>query len=150
LRFYLGVCQKYRFPETERKSLDYFPRKSQGKKQTSVQQQQASHAVQFIVNSLNAVTQVTIPPLPMGIMASGTDTAEYKQPASHQNNTSKISSDIGPMLQTPEKPTKATFQSPQSEKPATGISCGEEYSRLANEIQVRHYSPKTLKTYTVG
>jgi hypothetical protein len=64
LRFYLGVCQKYRFPETERKSLDYFLRKLQGKKQTGVQRQQASHAVQFIVNSFNAVTQVTIPPYP--------------------------------------------------------------------------------------
>jgi len=32
-------------------------------------------------------------------------------------------------------------------KTLTGMSWKEEYTRLANEIQVRHYSPKTLKTY---
>jgi hypothetical protein len=47
LRFYLDFCQKYRFPETERKSLDYFLLKLQEKKQTDVQQQQASHAITF-------------------------------------------------------------------------------------------------------
>lgn len=31
---------------------------------------------------------------------------------------------------------------------STGASWKAEYARLANEIQVRHYSPKTLKTYT--
>jgi len=46
LRFFLDFCQKYRFPETERKSQDYFLRKLQGKKQINVQQQQqASHAI---------------------------------------------------------------------------------------------------------
>ena len=45
LRFYLDFCRKYRFPETERKSLDYFLLKLQGKKQNDVQQQQASHAI---------------------------------------------------------------------------------------------------------
>ncbi|MEI6260282.1 MAG: phage integrase N-terminal SAM-like domain-containing protein [Deltaproteobacteria bacterium] len=103
----------------------------------------------FIMNSLNAVTQIAItPPLPLEVIAPRMNTAEYKQPASHQNNASKTSSDIAQMLQTPEKPTKTTFQPPKSEKPATGMSWSEEYSRLANEIQVRHYSPKTLKTYT--
>ena len=33
------------------------------------------------------------------------------------------------------------------EKPPTGMSWVEEYTRLSNEIQVRHYSPKSLKTY---
>lgn len=41
----LDSCRKYRFPETERKSLNYFLLKLQGKKQNDVQQQQASHAI---------------------------------------------------------------------------------------------------------
>jgi hypothetical protein len=41
----LDSCRKYRFPETERKSLGYFLLKLQGKKQNDVQQQQASHAI---------------------------------------------------------------------------------------------------------
>ncbi len=149
LRFYLDFCQKYRFPETERKSLDYFLLKLQEKKQTDVQQQQASHAITFYYELVKCRdTNSDEPPLPPEVIAPSMDTAEYEQPASHQNNASKTSSDIGQILQTPAKPTKATFQPPQSEKPATGMSWRDEYSRLANEIQVRHYSPKTLKTYT--
>ncbi|MCX5883889.1 MAG: integron integrase [Deltaproteobacteria bacterium] len=34
-------------------------------------------------------------------------------------------------------------------KSAMGMSWREGYNRLSNEIQVRHYSPKTLKTYTL-
>ena len=36
-----------------------------------------------------------------------------------------------------------------TEKPVTGMSWREEYTRLTNEIQVRHYSILTLKTYTL-
>jgi len=45
LRFYLDFCRKYRFRETERKSLDQFLLKLKGKKQTDAQQKQASHAI---------------------------------------------------------------------------------------------------------
>jgi site-specific recombinase XerD len=37
---------------------------------------------------------------------------------------------------------------PQQRETATGASWRGEYAELANEIQVRHYSGKTLKTYT--
>ena len=36
----------------------------------------------------------------------------------------------------------------QIRKVTTGASWKAEYAKLAQEIQVRHYSPKTLKTYT--
>ena len=76
--------------------------------------------------------------------------ATYSQPVCPQNNTLKTSSDIDPMSKAPVKPVKATtIEPPQAEKPATGMSWKEEYTRLSNEIQVRHYSPKTLKTYAL-
>jgi len=37
---------------------------------------------------------------------------------------------------------------PQQRETATGASWRGEYAKLANEIQVRHYSANTLKTYT--
>jgi integron integrase len=37
---------------------------------------------------------------------------------------------------------------PEQKEKATGASWVREYAALANEIQVRHYSKKTLKTYT--
>lgn len=111
LRFYLDFCRKYRFPETEQKSLEHFLQKLQEKMQTDMQQQQASHAIML-----------------------------YYELIEKQDSTSKTSSDVGPLLLSPEK-------LPHNEKSSTGKSWVEAYSRLANEIQVRHYSPKTLKTY---
>ncbi|MFC1821017.1 site-specific integrase [Thermodesulfobacteriota bacterium] len=35
------------------------------------------------------------------------------------------------------------------DKQQKGVSWVEEYSRLENEIHIRHYSPRTLKTYRV-
>jgi len=52
LRFYLNFCQKYRFPDTERKSLDHFLQKLHEKKQTDVQQQQSlstDHVKAFLI-----------------------------------------------------------------------------------------------------
>ena len=127
LRFHLDSCRKYRFPETERKSLDYFLLKLQGKKQTDVQQHQASHAITIYYELVKCRdTNRDKSPLPLEVIAARMDTAEYKQPASHRNNRSKTSSDIGQILQAPEKSTKATFHLSQSEKPAAGMSWREE------------------------
>ena len=148
LRFYLDFCRKYRFPETERKSLHHFLQKLQEKKQTDLQQQQASHAITLYYElNKNRYPSNDNPPLSQEIIIPKTDDAEYLQPFSPQNDTLKASSDIDPMIQAPKKPTEATIQQPQLAKPATGMSWMEEYTRLSNEIQVRHYSPKTLKTY---
>jgi hypothetical protein len=96
LRFHLDSCRKYRFPETERKSLDYFLLKLQGKKQTDVQQHQASHAIKIYYELVKCRdTNRDKSPLPLEVIAARMDTAEYKQPASHRNNRSKTSSDIG-------------------------------------------------------
>ena len=46
----------------------------------------------------------------------------------------------------PDGPREAPYQSHQAKK-TKGLSWQAEYTRLSNEIQVRHYSPKTLKTY---
>jgi integron integrase len=118
LRFYLDFCRKYRFQETERKSLEHFLQKLQEKKQTDLQQQQASRAIML-----------------------------YYELNEKQDNTLKEPLDIDSMSQIPEKQATATILPLQSTKSATGMSWVEAYTRLSNEIQVRHYSPKTLKTY---
>lgn len=54
------------------------------------------------------------------------------------------------VLYTQSKPVKVgpgPAPAPVSGKPATGASWLAEYAVLSSEIQVRHYSPKTLKTY---
>ena len=45
------------------------------------------------------------------------------------------------------RPKKPAVKEKVFSKPLAGASWKAEYIGLANEIQVRHYSPKTLKTY---
>jgi hypothetical protein len=49
LHFNLDFCRKYHFSEKERKSLEHFLWKLQVKKQAEEQQQQASHAIHFLL-----------------------------------------------------------------------------------------------------
>ena len=44
-------------------------------------------------------------------------------------------------------PKKADVKEKVFSKPLAGASWRAEYTELANEIRVRHYSPKTLKNY---
>src|SRR5215510_12195444 len=48
----------------------------------------------------------------------------------------------------PDQLSPKTVSSCNAANTSTGVSWVAVYTRLANEIQVRHYSPKTLKAYT--
>ena len=48
----------------------------------------------------------------------------------------------------PDQPSPKTVSSSNEANTSPGVSWVAVYTRLANEIQVRHYSPKTLKAYT--
>jgi integron integrase len=48
----------------------------------------------------------------------------------------------------PDQPSPKTVSSSNEPNISTGVSWIAAYTRLANDIQVRHYSPKTLKAYT--
>lgn len=49
----------------------------------------------------------------------------------------------------PDQPSPQTVSSSNEPNTATGVSWIAAYTRLAKDIQVRHYSPKTLKAYTL-
>jgi integron integrase len=49
---------------------------------------------------------------------------------------------------TPDELSPKTVSSSNTAKTSPGVSWVAVYTRLANDIQVRHYSPKTLKAYT--
>ena len=99
LRFYLDFCRKYHFPEIERKSLDHFLRKLKEKKQTDVQQQQASDAIQLyyeLVKSPDANRDK--PPLSSEMKIQEMHAGEHSQPASPPYVTSKDSFKIDSIL----------------------------------------------------
>ena len=141
LRFYLDFCQKYHFTPSKKKSLTHFLGKLQEKKQTKTQQHQASHAISFyyeLIESIVTPCDSTLSPqadLPgrMGkasISAFATSTART-------------------IPKTYPHPSSAPFVSASTNEPKAPINASwkEEYAGLEVEIKLRHYSPKTLKTY---
>ncbi|MGH8070285.1 MAG: integron integrase [Candidatus Entotheonellia bacterium] len=53
-----------------------------------------------------------------------------------------------PPRKAPDQPSPKTVSSSNDANTSTGVSWRAVYTSLANDIQVRHYSPKTLKAYT--
>lgn len=120
LRYYLDFCQNYRFPPRQEKSLPPFLRTLQAKQQSKTQQEQAAAAITLYYDILREVGRLRTPRSP-GLPS------------------------------VPEKacPEPAATSDPGSHRPGpeTGTSWRSEYARLTDEISIRHYSSKTLKTY---
>ncbi len=106
LRYYLDFCQRYRFSESNSRSLPNFIRKLKEKGQTDAQQKQANEAIHIYYELIRT------------------------KPG---NNTSEL----------PKHPPK-----PEGVYLVKG-NWQAAYKQLSNEIKVRHYSPKTLKSYSV-
>ena len=118
LRYYLDFCQKYHFPHAQKESLPHFLHKLQEKKQTKAQQQQASHAVSLYDELMR-----------------------FRD--AHSDVPSLTKDD--PPGKAPDQPSPKTVSSSNDANTSTGVSWIAAYTRLANDIQVRHYAPKTLK-----
>lgn len=148
LRYYLDFCEKYQFSESKRESLGMFLRKLEEKRQTKAQQQEASHAITLFYTLIDAEgsaselgsPQEVLSPLKLGIDSSPSAVPVRIEVA----NPVKI----GPQDRLPKDATLSPLPPTQSRKVTTGVSWKAEYVKLAQEIQVRHYSSKTLKTYT--
>jgi integron integrase len=148
LRYYLDFCRKYHFPHSEQESLPHFLHKLQEKKQTQAQQQQASHAVSLydelvrLRDSHSDVPSLTKDDPP----------EEALDGSSHPPNSLPSETSASPRASSAVKASDQLSPKPVSSsnvaKTLTGVSWVAVYTRLANEIQVRHYSPKTLKAYT--
>lgn len=130
LQYYLDFCHKNDLSPKDQESLPNFIQKLQEKKQTKTQQEQAMEAITLyyqIVNerALFEKTKVT----------QTEDHKEYK------------SLDVEKPFNTPvaaPEPVQYKSVEPHLKK---GSSWIKEYALLENEIHVRHYSPRTLRTY---
>jgi len=106
LRYYLDFCQRYRFSESNSRSLPNFIRKLKEKGQTDAQQKQASEAIHIYYELIRS------------------------------------------------KPSNRTSELPKHPPNPEGVCLVKgnwqaAYEQLSNEIKVRHYSPKTLKSYSI-
>lgn len=129
LRYYLDYCSKYHLPETSSKSLQQFLQKLLEKKQTEEQRGQAGHAVSLYLD------------LEQGSKApdSIAPDSAARQPEQDVPSSRPESSNV-------QQPT-----SPGITRPAPGPMRAQwerAISEMTAAIKTKHYSPKTLRSYS--
>ncbi len=153
MRFYLDFCLKYKHAKSDWKSLSYFLKKLREKKQQNFQIEQASQAISLYYEIINVPSQ-----------AAQTKACRKKNTThSTQNSSVKTESKGKLPRHTSKKSTPvsfgdsqkrnlgvisepgASFKSAKSINPTSWVSA---YNDLDSAIKVKHYSPKTLKSYT--
>lgn len=159
LRYYLDFCRKYRFPPRQEKSLSPFIRKLQEKQQPKEQQEQAAEAIKLYYDILREMGKLgKVPSLqPSGpsvsVPFSKTETISAAGTHATQARSDTISSPVSgspaAKLRNASGSSSVPEKVPRSSDagPGTEVSWKSEYARLADEISLRHYSPKTLRTY---
>ena len=149
LRFYLDFCKKYNFAPDQKQSISHFIGKLQEKKQTSLDQQQASHAISIYHNRIRSTNPQRDIPAPMKAEQSAeavkTSTSSSAVSTPPTNNNNYVRSKRKTYPTPPSPPTVSVNTNEPSAK--TNVPWKAEYARLEDEIKLRHYSPKTLKTY---
>jgi integron integrase len=169
LCYYLDYCEKYHFSSRDQNSLPRFIGKLRDKKQTEQQQRQAAEAIKLYYEVLGQ--EYTAPGTPRPQPVYRQEGVPYKdskpsaisespvtavQPQRIVPAPSRNSAPISGAYSTP-KPVRISGMPsiipPDKNTPAsqskqrTNASWESEYSQLADEIKVRHYSKKTLRTY---
>ncbi|MEJ2689140.1 MAG: integron integrase [Deltaproteobacteria bacterium] len=165
LRFYLDFCHKYGFHPSDPKSLNPFLEKLQAKKQSLAFQRQANHAVILYRELLDGQGKIALPSArPQSRKA--TRGAPIQQASASSLSLSFESSDATPLSMVPGKnrkghpppsephrtalPKVACEPSPPPADATATPAIGQWHKAVADltaEIKVRHYSPKTLKSY---
>ena len=160
LRYYLDFCQKYSHPPSTKESLQQFIKKLQEKNQTPWQQKQASDAVCLYFDLLNtkatsaAAVNTSTPRVEDRSLPSAQATRQISPksqaeginlPAVRQELTPSTSFRAGSERRFFTLPSKVGLGAPT---PALA-EWKKAHADLFAEIKIRHYSPKTLKSYAL-
>jgi integron integrase len=148
LRFYLDFCEKYHLSESKIESLAHFLRKLEDKRQTKAQQREASQAISLYYKLIGSTAPHDELGSPRKVISPGKLPDESPDSSGPSLNRVAGPEKIAPQAQASEGPPLPIPSLAQTRRVTAGISWKAEYAKLAQEIQVRHYSPKTLKTYT--
>lgn len=136
LGYYLDFCSKYSFNESDTQSLSRFIRKLKEKKQTLAQQSQAAKAIRLFYG----LTQPKIDIQEKESLQNSTKTRAVKDP--------HISFKTPPPAKLQQSSIKPDYARAKPSRKPADENWNAAFSDLKNEINVRHYSPKTLKSYS--
>ena len=131
LRYYVDFCDKYRLEATSSKSQAQFLDKLSEKKQTDWQIKQAAHAV-----SLYWDVQRALKP---SAAASGTESLP---------RAAEASIPYGLPASVPKKGQTPVLEKRSQTRPVVQVPWDRALCELVAVIKTRHYSPKTLKSYS--
>jgi integron integrase len=159
LRYYLDFCNKYKHPSLQNKSMPLFIEKLKEKKQTVPQREQAASAIRLYLEMETASNKQVLLEKPIAPASAASGNQHRRTRNSALTAVSPPRTEAAPCIREPGisetkaepekhpgKPPAAIAQA--SDKKLRGASWVAEYAKLSNEIKVRHYSPKTLQTYT--
>ena len=148
LKYYLDFCHKYNFNHSNINSLPFFIENLHSKKQSSFQEQQAQKAVNIYFSLICGNRQSKQSNQKPGNKSGSGGTVE-ETPDSYP--VKKAVRSLKPERQSTAKPEKRpgddSIKADSADDLETGQSWQDEFQKLADEINVRHYSPKTLKSY---
>jgi len=137
MRLYLDFCHKYGFARAHSESIQHFIGKLRRKRQTEAQQKQASEAIAWFYGLLSA-SQSESTAVSSGIQREAPHVDEQnKRYETKASNAGSMPNPIGGDLASAMESGKSL-----QTNWATALE------GLSNEIEVRHYSPKTLKSYS--
>ena len=154
---------KYNFPSTHQESLPPFIRKLEEKRQTKAQQERASNSINLYYQIVktkatsNNTKVLKSEDHKKYAYLEGDESPDYRlsapapiiktpstQYSSRFSKVRKVSSVAEPAV---NRSDHALDSLSLKDKKMKGASWGKEYSKLENEIRVRQYSPRTLRTY---
>lgn len=137
LRYYLDFCTKYSFKWSEKDSLSAFLIKLKSKKQKPYMLEQAKNAVHLLLK-----------------MENSRDTRKQQKVSTEgSNNLSKTKNQIAQNILTEHggvlsrQATKVLAEKKKNAEKHMGEDWRQVYSELEGSIRMRHYSPRTLKSY---
>jgi len=155
LSYYLDFCNKYGFSRVSKESLPQFIEKLKSKQQTHPQQEQAIKAITLyyeIVGSASQKGSVDKIPIPRNSGPSDNyeKTSSCGPPSKfvqYNNEGVRPSRETVPATNRVHESAAVRLPTKTIIETGKGASWVSQFASLENEIRVRHYSPKTLKTY---
>ena len=146
LRYYLDFCHKYDFSHTSKKSLYPFIHKLKEKKQAENLITQSKHAVFLFFEMIQSSSGINQEQDSSVGNVMKPEKHSYGSPSPPVRKGSSVHGDSSGPERTGRKNDRDHLYTQR--KGVTGSDWTKVFSSLKNAIQMRHYSPRTLKTYT--
>ncbi len=149
LRYYLDYCAKYNLPDKSSKNLTQFLLKLRDKKQPEEQQRQAGHAVSLYLDMMKATARLqSVSECPASVHTHARNTLppvaakESKGPQQPANDETK------PPIASAEVIGQPLIFKQYSATSDVRIQWKKAIAEMTAVIKTKHYSVKTLKSYS--